>query len=393
MMTFTALPSVPSDPPGPFTDQLRLAVAAYLARFKGSSREHTESDLRCFLAWCAERGLDPLAARRPHLELYMRWMQEVRRFKPSTVSRRLSVVAGFYRTCVIDGVLEHSPAEHVRRPTVPAESPTLGLTHLQFEALLTAARQSPNPNDFALVAMLGLLGLRIFEATGADIADLGEEHGHRVLRVCGKGGKVVLVPLPPAVGRAIDRAIGTRTGGPILLNSRGARMDRHAATRRLRASPRPPASGSPGRTRTCSATPSSPPCSTPASTSATSRSPPATPTRAPPCATTGPARTSTATPTTSWPPTWPPAPDPARVSREPQARETPGIADECRIECVADAYAYALAGMLIRGSADPAVVRWGLPRGLVVYPEAGQIGRCRGTRRSGVSAAVTKRSG
>ena len=59
--------------------------------------------------------------------------------------------------------------------------------------------------------MLGLLGLRIFEATGADIADLGEEHGHRVLRVCGKGTKVVLVPLPPAVGRAIDRAIGDRT--------------------------------------------------------------------------------------------------------------------------------------------------------------------------------------
>src|SRR5450755_579719 len=61
---------------------------------------------------------------------------------------------------------------------------------------------SANRNDFALVAMLGLLGLRIFEATGADIGDLGEAHGHRVLRVCGKGGKIVLVPLPPAVARA-----------------------------------------------------------------------------------------------------------------------------------------------------------------------------------------------
>jgi integrase len=54
------------------------------------------------------------------------------------------------------------------------------------------------------------LGLRIFQATGADIGDLGEEHGHRVLPVRGKGGKVVLVPLPPAVGRAIDRAIAGR---------------------------------------------------------------------------------------------------------------------------------------------------------------------------------------
>jgi hypothetical protein len=85
------------------------------------------------------------------------------------VSRRFSVTAGFYRTCVIDGLLEHSPAEHVRRPTVSPESPTLGFTHLQFEALLTTARESPNICDLALVAMLGLLGLRIFEATGADV--------------------------------------------------------------------------------------------------------------------------------------------------------------------------------------------------------------------------------
>jgi integrase/recombinase XerD len=172
-------------------------VAAYLARFKDSSREHTESDLRCYLTWCAERGLDALAAPRPHLALYIRWMQEIRWFKPSTVSRRFSVTAGFYRTCALDGVLLHSPAEHVRRPAVPPESPTLGFTQLQFEALLTAARESANPYDFPLVTMLGLLGLRIFEATSANIADLGEEHGHRVLRVCGKGTKIVLVS-PPA---------------------------------------------------------------------------------------------------------------------------------------------------------------------------------------------------
>jgi integrase/recombinase XerD len=148
-------------------------------------------------------------------------MQEVRRFKPSTVSRRFSVTAGFYKTCVIDGLLEHSPADHVRRPSVPAESPTLGFTHLQFEALLTAARQSPSPCDFALVAMLGLLSLRIFEASGADIADLGEEHGHRVLRVCGKGTKVVLIPLPPAVGRAITRGVSTSNRGQAALAGTG----------------------------------------------------------------------------------------------------------------------------------------------------------------------------
>jgi integrase len=142
-------------------------------------------------------------------------------------------VVGFYRVCVIDEIRAHSPADYVRRPPVPTESPTLGLGHLQFEALLTTARLSGNRNDFALIAMLGLLGLRIFEACGSNIADLGEEHGHHVLKVHGKGGRTVLVPLPPALARAIEHAIKGRDEGPILRNTAGRRMDRHAATRRL----------------------------------------------------------------------------------------------------------------------------------------------------------------
>jgi integrase/recombinase XerD len=150
------------------------------------------------------------------------------------VSRRFSVIAGFYRTAVIDGVLDHSPAEHVRRPTVPPGSPTLGFTHLQFEAMLTASRESAHPSDFALVAMLGPLGLRIFEATSANIADLGEEHGPascgyaaREPRSCSSRSRqqsVVPSTAPSPAGPA----------GPILLNNRGTRIDRHAATRRLR---------------------------------------------------------------------------------------------------------------------------------------------------------------
>jgi integrase len=116
---------------------------------------------------------------------------------------------------------------------VPADSPTLGLTHLRLEALLGVARDSANRYDFALVCLLGLLGLRILEACGANIEDLGEEHGHRVLKVRGKGAKKVLVPLPPAVARAVDRAVAGRTTGPLLLNRYQTRMDRQAATRRL----------------------------------------------------------------------------------------------------------------------------------------------------------------
>jgi hypothetical protein len=101
--------------------------------------------------------------------------------------------------------------------------------------------------------------------------------------VCGKDSKIVQVPLPPAVGRAIDRAAGLRDGGPILLNRRGTRMDRHAATRRLRH-----LAGTAGlrvKVHPHMLRHTSPRCSMLASTCGMSRSPPVTLTRARLCAT------------------------------------------------------------------------------------------------------------
>jgi integrase/recombinase XerD len=46
------------------SDPLRRAVAGYLARFKGQSRVHTESDLRCYMLWCEDQRLDPFEASR-----------------------------------------------------------------------------------------------------------------------------------------------------------------------------------------------------------------------------------------------------------------------------------------------------------------------------------------
>jgi len=47
-----------------------------------------------------------------------------------------------------------------------------------------------------------LNGLRVSEATGADIEHLGLGRGHRTLTVTRKGGKVVTIPLAPRTARA-----------------------------------------------------------------------------------------------------------------------------------------------------------------------------------------------
>jgi hypothetical protein len=72
--------------PIPLSDDplLRVALAAHLARYAGRFRMHAESDLHIYLRWCAERDINPLIARRVDVGLFVGWLQEIRRFKPST---------------------------------------------------------------------------------------------------------------------------------------------------------------------------------------------------------------------------------------------------------------------------------------------------------------------
>jgi integrase len=81
------------------------------------------------------------------------------------------------------------------------------------------------------IVITRLNGLRVSEATGADIEQLGLERGHRTLVITRKGGKVVTIPLAPRTARAIDLAVGERTEGPIFLAGDGRRLDRHGAAR------------------------------------------------------------------------------------------------------------------------------------------------------------------
>ena len=85
------------------------------------------------------------------------------------------------------------------------------------------------------------------EATGAGIEHLGLERGHRTLTITRKGGKVVTIPLAPRTARAIDLAIGERTGGPVFLAADGRRLDWNGAGRSSAGLPAAPGSASPSR--------------------------------------------------------------------------------------------------------------------------------------------------
>jgi len=215
-----------------FTDAERLALAGFLAGYRGLTREACTLDLRQFTGWCRARSLPLFSVRRAGIETSGREL-EARGRARATVTRRLCTIAGFCKYAAEEELLDHSPAAHVRRPRLDYESHATALGRNELGALLVAAGPGP-PAEHALISLLALNGLRVSEATGADIEHLGLERGHRTLVITRKGGKVVTIPLAPRTARAIDLATGERTEGPLFLAGTGKRLDRHGAARIVR---------------------------------------------------------------------------------------------------------------------------------------------------------------
>jgi len=116
-------------------------------------------------------------ARRADIECFARDL-ETRGRARATITRRLCTIAGFYRYAVEEDLLDHSPAAHVRRPRLDYDSHATALDRNELGALLVAAGLG-SPGEHALISLLALNGLRVSEATGANIEALGIERGHR----------------------------------------------------------------------------------------------------------------------------------------------------------------------------------------------------------------------
>ena len=217
----------------PIRDQVKRALAGFLAGYSGTTVDAYRLDLRQWITWLDSFHTDVFAVERAHIELYARWAESEGKAR-ATVGRRLSTICGFYHYCTQERLIEHNPALHVRRPKLDYESATLGLDRNELGAFLVQAGLSDG-RDHALASLLALNGLRISEALNADIDNLDVTRGHRTLFIHRKGNKTAMIPLAPRTARAMDLYIGERSRGPIFLNhDRTARLDRHAAARIVR---------------------------------------------------------------------------------------------------------------------------------------------------------------
>lgn len=211
-------------------NELRQLVAGWLLGYANQgTRSAYGNDLSHYAQTLAAGDIAVLEATRAHVDAYARQL-EANGFATATVARRLSAIASFYAYAVDENAIAVNPAARVRRPRVSDESPRLGLDRDELNRLLEKA-DAAGPRDLALVSLLSLNGLRVSEACGADVGDLGEERGHRVLAITRKRGYRATIPLAPRTSATIIEHVGDRTEGPLLLANDGGRLDRHDAAR------------------------------------------------------------------------------------------------------------------------------------------------------------------
>ena len=216
-----------------FAGAERLALAGFLAGYRGPTREAYALDLRQFTIWCRTRSLALFAVRRADIESFARELETRGRARATVTRGSLPSPSSTSTPSKRNSWITPGPAAHVRGPRVDYESHAAALDRNELGALLVAAGLGPPP-EHVLISLLALNGLRVSEATGADIEHPGLERGHRTLTITRKGGKVVTIPLAPRTARAIDLAIGERTDGPVFLAADGRRLDRHGAGRLVR---------------------------------------------------------------------------------------------------------------------------------------------------------------
>ncbi|MFG1883209.1 tyrosine recombinase XerC [Micromonospora sp. NPDC049102] len=165
---------------------------------------------RAFSAWAHRAGLLPtdvgaaLASPRAHREL------------PSVL-----------RADQAAALLDAPP----RHPAVATGTPTTESTPGGDPTTAGAADAAVVLRDRALLELLYATGVRVSEVCGLDVEDV--DHGRRVVRVFGKGGRERSVPYGVPAQRALDEwlrqgrpaLVVPRSGGALLLGARGGRLN------------------------------------------------------------------------------------------------------------------------------------------------------------------------
>lgn len=188
-------------------------------------------DMADFRLWLDQRSGALTSVHRGVIDLYRHHVEDMG-LKPATVARRLASLSSFYDYLLTmpERIVPTNPVVNVKRPKVADTSPRQWLSKEQARHCLHVAG-TLSPVHQALTALCMLAGLRVSEALGLRIEDVGQSDGHTTATVTRKGGRTDEVVLSDVCLSLLQPVIGRRQSGPVIVGPRGGSVDRHRAAR------------------------------------------------------------------------------------------------------------------------------------------------------------------
>ena len=212
---------------------------AYLA-FLGVERnlstatiQSYQEDLRHFVTWLDEKGLDLKALTPEKLDEFLTFTAGQEEYSPTSVARHFSSLRGFLKYMQNQGEYDFSTESMLAGPKLGHYLPQY-LTREEVDCVFESAANGKNPlRDTALFELMYSAGLRVSEALGIKLSqvDLDNEW----LMPIGKGNKQRLVPMGSKAKENLrawieqGRPLTHPTTDNVILNSRGKPRSRMGA--------------------------------------------------------------------------------------------------------------------------------------------------------------------
>ena len=198
----------------------------YLAMFKEKLETKGKSaitmrgyldDLSLFARWYlgtfGKENVSVFQIKDVDLLAYKSHLQNIERFQPSTINRRVATLRVFFSYLCEEKVLDCFVASNLRPVELqPSKAPEV-LSHAQVLRLFGAIDRSTvrGKRDFAIIQLFVQCGLRLGEVAGVRLGDFDLSERKGVLRVqCGKGGRFREVPLNKTARFAISEYLQVR---------------------------------------------------------------------------------------------------------------------------------------------------------------------------------------
>ena len=214
-----------------------LQYLASVRRYSARTLELYREVLDEFMAHAGGAPLSPAAVRN-----YEVWLLDTKGESPRTVNMHLSVLSGYCKYLMKNGLLEANPVKLVSRPKSESRLPVF----YRKEAMDAYFKQTQNYVDTEdlgmkeryearlrrlIVSLLYNTGIRRSELVGLTLGSVDSARG--VLRVRGKGDKMREIPLIPALCQEISlylHSVETMVGGertaadPLLVTLKGGKL-------------------------------------------------------------------------------------------------------------------------------------------------------------------------